>query len=110
MEAYEISTEEEFKAVGHVLIDGYSKPFNSFWEMLKSDKPEDDVLTRLWQWHAATPGSHWIGARKSNGSKETVGLAQWILHESNPYEKGNPIMPVYWLSDGKQTRIMTTPN
>ena len=98
-EIYEINTEQEFKAVGHVLNDAYAIPYSSFWELLKGSS-EDESLGRFWQWHKAAPWSQWIGVRRKDGDQATVGLTEWLMFESNPYETSTPVPPADWWSDG----------
>ena len=93
----EIESEEQFKPIGKLLIDGYEKPFNSFWELLKGDG-EEELIDRFWQWHQSTPDSHWTIIKDNEDS--VIGAAQWIVHEKSPFEQGNPISPPYWWSDG----------
>lgn len=99
LEVYEINTKEEFEAALPVMIDAYTKPFNTLYETIKGPS-DDEFVTRFWHWHTADPGSQWIGVRKKDGDKATVGVAEWVLHESNPFEQGNPLPPVDWWSDG----------
>ena len=93
----EVKSEEEFKAVGVLMQKAYQTPFNSFWEILKGEN-EPECTSRYWAWHS-TPGSHWLQV-KDTDTGEVVGACEWIIHESNPFEKGNPIPTGNWWSNG----------
>ena len=78
--------------------EAYQVPFNSFWEILKGES-EAECTSRYWGWHSA-PGSHWIQV-KDTDANEVLGVCEWIIHESIPYQNGNPIPPGDWWTDGR---------
>lgn len=94
---HEVESEEQFKSVWELLADGYEKPFNTFWKILQGETDEEGC-SRLWQWHQMESGSHWVAVKDSSGN--VVGGAEWVIHNTNPFEKGNQIPPAYWWSDG----------
>ena len=94
----EVQSEAEFRTIGSLLQEAYEQPLNSFWEILKGET-EAECTSRYWAWHVAL-GSHWLQA-KDTETGEVIGACEWIIHDSNPYENGNPIPTADWWTNGK---------
>jgi len=84
--------------------EGYAKPFNGFWEILKGPSQEETCARQL-SWHKADPTGHWLYVVDTD-TKEVVGGVQWNIHETNPYANGPPTLPAYRFPEGMIARGM----
>jgi hypothetical protein len=54
---------------------------------------------RFWSQHQADPSSHWYYAVDTI-TGDTVGCAQWVISESNPFAAGVPTLKAPWWPEG----------
>ncbi|KAK6593217.1 GNAT family protein [Botrytis cinerea] len=66
----------------------------------------EECAERQWAWHIGTPNSHWLTVK--DGDKLISG-AEWILHETNPFEKPLPIVKATWWPEGITRFYWTSP-
>lgn len=99
LELKPVQSKDQFLPVVALEHDVYSNPSNSFWEMIKGPSVEE-CCERQWSWHVATQQSDWLLVEDSD-SQEVVGAIEWILHETNPYEKPQPPADATWWEDGE---------
>lgn len=55
---------------------------------------------RFWTQHEADKSSHWFYVFDVM-SGQTVGCAQWVVSETNPFAKGTPKLTAPWWPDGE---------
>lgn len=95
----EVQTEKQFADVAVVEHEAYSKPFNSFWEVLKGPDIAE-CTARQWSWHAATPNSHWLKVNDEE-TGEAIGAAEWIVHKENPFVQSSEPLTATWWPEGR---------
>ncbi|KAF7889668.1 uncharacterized protein EAF02_002083 [Botrytis sinoallii] len=92
----EITNAADFAEVVKVEHRAYATPANSLWEVLKGPNI-DECAERQWAWHMGTPNSHWLTVKDGN---KVISGAEWIVHETNPFEKPQPIVKATWWPEG----------
>ncbi|KAM3150512.1 hypothetical protein ABEW05_009173 [Botrytis cinerea] len=85
LQLLEITNTADFAEVLKVEHKAYATPANSLWEVLKG-----------------TSNSHWLTVK--DGDKLISG-AEWIVHETNPFEKPLPIVKATWWPEGSLKTI-----
>ena len=94
----EVESKEDFAPLVPVEFEAYSTPLNEFWEILKGPSVSE-CLDRQWADHEADPKSHWLKITDTD-TGAVVGGAEWVVHETNPYEKPVPIPSATWWPEG----------
>ncbi|KAH8728982.1 hypothetical protein GQ44DRAFT_608047 [Phaeosphaeriaceae sp. PMI808] len=59
---------------------------------------------RFWNQHQADPSSHWYYAFDS-ATGNTIGCAQWVISERNPFAAGVPALKAPWWPEGECRRF-----
>ncbi|TEY23574.1 hypothetical protein BOTCAL_1468g00010 [Botryotinia calthae] len=113
LQLLEITNAADFAEVVKVEHKAYVTPANSLWEVLKGPNIEE-CAERQWAWHIGTPNSHWLTIKDGN---KLISGAEWIVHETNPFEKPQPIVKATWWPEGimrfyltslRQLQLLTT--
>lgn len=92
----EVNDVIEFAEVVKVEHRAYAKPENTLWEVLKGPTIEE-CTERQWGWHKGTPNSHWLAMKEGD---KVIGGGEWIIHETNPFAKPQPIVKATWWPEG----------
>jgi|TARA_R110002003_G_scaffold172_1_gene14085 hypothetical protein len=59
---------------------------------------------RFWVQHHTDPSSHWYYA-SDTATGQTIGCAQWMVSESNPFATGVPKLTAPWWPEGECRRF-----
>ena len=97
----EITTFDDWQTIQASMEDGLAEPYFPYWQLIKGPS-DDDRVTRYWNIHQATPGSHWIKA-SDPGTGEVVGAANWIINETSPFESLLIVPRASWWPEGVQS-------
>src|ERR1700709_975366 len=94
VELHELSTDAEFRPIVTAEYEAYSKPFNSFWEILKGPSQEECAARQL-AWHKGDPTSHWLYVADTD-TREVVCGRPWSFANRDWCGFGPPALPAYW--------------
>ena len=98
LQVTELTSDEEFSALMATLHNGYSDPYNGFWDVFKGES-EAECQARFMQWHKADPTSHWIYVTDTE-TGQIIGGTEWNILEKDPYDEAKSPMVAYWIQDG----------
>ncbi|PQE29146.1 hypothetical protein CJF30_00004173 [Rutstroemia sp. NJR-2017a BBW] len=94
----EATNSTEFAEVIKAEHEAYEEPFNTFWKVMKGPNI-DECTERQWIWHKSMPNSRWLKVEDKDTGK-VIGGAEWMVHETNPFETPQPALPAYWWPEG----------
>lgn len=92
----EVTNVAEFAELVKVEHRAYATPANTLWEVLKGPSIEE-CTERQWAWHTCTPNSHWLLVKEGD---KVISGAEWVIHETNPFSKPQPIVKGTWWPEG----------
>ncbi|KAG4034541.1 hypothetical protein MFRU_003g05000 [Monilinia fructicola] len=92
----EVTNVAEFAELVKVEHRAYATPANTLWEVLKGPSIEE-CTERQWDWHTCTPNSHWLQVKEGD---KVISGAEWVIHETNPFSKPQPIVKGTWWPEG----------
>lgn len=99
----EVHTEADLADVIRVEDDCFNNPPSGFWEVLRGPSIEG-CIQRSWDHFQKSPNSRWVKAVDPT-TGQIVGAAEFVVNETNPYEKPAEKPVALWLEGGTYARV-----